>query len=121
MRFLYKNIIGAVIALAAIAFIFSLLYSSSPAASVLSLNDLVEKINRGDVQKITVEGNQLAIELAGGITATAQKEAEAGLTETLKNYGVEAAALQRVAIIVQDESGTRFWAGILIPALLPIL
>ena len=39
----------------------------------------------------------------------------------MKNYGVDTAALQKVSFAIQDESGFRFWAGILIPSLLPLI
>jgi len=104
-----------------IAFIFSLFYTEQKPAAVLSIDQLVSKINNGEVAKIVVSGNDLKIELKDGSRAISKKEAEAGLSETLKNYGVEPAALQKVNLEIKEESGFRFWMSVLIPSLLPLL
>lgn len=87
----------------------------------LSIDQLVNKINAGEVKKIVVSGNNLSIELKTGEEAIARKETEVGLSETLKNYGVDAITLQSVAFEVKEESGLRFWMGILLPTLLPLI
>ncbi len=121
MKLLYKNLFWAVASLVVLALLFSLVQETAPKVSQLSLDQLVAKVNAGGVDKITVRGNVLEIELEGGGQAIAKKEPEAGLSETLKNYGVAPEALQKVALSVEDESGFRFWVGILIPTLLPII
>ena len=121
MRTLSKNAFGAIMTLLLIAFIFSLFYTEQKPATVLSIDQLVSKINNGEVAKIVVSGNDLKIELKDGSRAISKKEAEAGLSETLKNYGVESAALQKVSLEVKEESGFRFWMSVLIPSLLPLL
>jgi len=121
MRTLSKNIFWAIMTLLLIAFIFSLFYTEQKPAAVLSIDQLVSKINNGEVAKIVVSGNDLKIELKDGSRAISKKEAEAGLSETLKNYGVESAALQKVSLEIKEESGFRFWMSVLIPSLLPLL
>jgi len=88
---------------------------------VLTLDQLVTQINKGEVKKILISGNNLSIELKTGEKAIARKETEAGLSETLKNYAVDPAALQGVAFEVKEESGLRFWMGILLPTILPLI
>ena len=117
----YTNIFWAVVILMSLALVFSFTLSQGPGALRLSMNDLVNRINAGEVEKITVNGNDLAVTLKSGEEATATKESESGLTETLKNYGVDSAALQGVALEIESESGLRFWLGILIPTLLPLI
>lgn len=85
------------------------------------MNQLASKINSGEVAKIAAQGQNLSIELKDGTKAVAQKETEAGLTDTLKNFGVNPTALQQVDITVQDQSGWEFWAGLLLPTLLPLI
>lgn len=118
---LYSNIFWAIVTLMALAVAFSVLLQPEDKAIDLSINELVTKINLGDVESIEVSGDQLSIVLKGGEKAMAQKEREAGLTETLQNFGVEPVALQKVAINIEEESGARFWLGILIPTLLPLI
>ncbi|MBI4993361.1 ATP-dependent zinc metalloprotease FtsH [Candidatus Wolfebacteria bacterium] len=121
MNNLSKNIFWGIATLLTVAFIFSLFYSMEKAPIVLSLDQLAKKINTNEVEKISVNGNDLEINLKSGEKAVSKKETEAGLSETLKNYGVDAAAFQKVSFEIKEESGGRFWMGILIPALLPLI
>ncbi len=121
MKLLSKNIFGAIITLLILAVIFSLVYQEQKEPIVLTIDQLVSKINSGDVAKIVVNGNDLNIELKDGEKAMSKKETEAGLIETLKNYSVDSKALQKVNFSIQEESGFRFWAGIILPAVLPLI
>ena len=121
MNNLSKNILWAVMTLLIIAFVFSLLYSGQKTPAVLTLDQLATKINSGEVSKIVVSGNDLKIELKDGSKALARKETESALSETLKNYGLQSAALQKVSLEVKEPSGLRFWLGILLPTFIPII
>ncbi len=121
MSNLVKNIAWAILTLLIISVVFSFFLEPKEAPEKLSLNQLVARINSGAVAKIDVNGDELNIELADGKPAESKKEAEAGLSETLRNLGAEPAALAGVEISVAEESGLRFWAGILIPTLLPLI
>ncbi|NCN52937.1 ATP-dependent metallopeptidase FtsH/Yme1/Tma family protein [Candidatus Wolfebacteria bacterium] len=118
---LYKNIFWATVALLVIALSFSLLFQTDKEPIELTISELANKINEEQVEKITVQGNNLLIDLKGDERAVAQKESELGLSETLNNYGVEGTALQSVTLEIQDESGFKFWMSILIPTLLPLI
>ncbi len=117
----YKNILWAIASLIIISLLFSFFLENKATPIELSLNDLANKINAGEVVKIQVNGEDLKINLKDGQEASSKKEAEAGLSETLKNLGVESEALQKVAFDIKEQSGWQFWAGLLIPTLLPIL
>ncbi len=121
MKFLYKNVFWAITILIALSFAFSLVEGLGTSSPALPLNEVAAKINDGSITAITVRENTLSITLKDGTAATAEKENEAGLTQTLANYGVENAALAKVKIAVEGQSGGRFWASVLIPTLLPII
>ncbi len=87
----------------------------------LSIAGLVAKINSGDVKSVVVSGDTINITLNDGSKAVSQKEAEIGLTETLKNYGVQPDALKNVDFSVEDPGGTKYWLGILMPILIPTI
>jgi cell division protease FtsH len=118
---LYKHILWATITLLTIAVVFSLFFPGGKEPAQLTISELVGKINQGEVEKITVRGDDLFVDLKTGDKAIAKKERETGLTQTFSNYGVEIKALRSVALEVKDESGFRFWAEILIPTLLPLI
>jgi cell division protease FtsH len=121
MSSLTKNIAWAIATFILVALIFSLFYTEQKQLPVLSLDELATRINKGEAAKITVSGGDLAIELKNGEKVTSKKEAEASLSETLRNYGVDPAALQKVGFEIKDESGFKFWASILVPSLLPLI
>ncbi|MDI6820580.1 MAG: ATP-dependent zinc metalloprotease FtsH [Patescibacteria group bacterium] len=122
MKNLGKNFFWAFIVLFSITLLFSFLFeSSSPDAQILTLDQVAEKINAGEVKNITVGGSDVKVLLQDGTNAISRKEAESSLTETLKNYGVDEKALQKVSYKIEDESGIKYWLGILIPSLLPII
>ncbi|MBI2604040.1 MAG: AAA family ATPase, partial [Candidatus Harrisonbacteria bacterium] len=104
-----------------IAVVFSLFAESGSKTAALSMNELVAKLNAGAVEKVVVSGQDIFVDLKDGTKAKARKETEAGLTETLNNFGLDQRALQGVAFEVREESGARFWLGVLIPTLLPII
>ncbi len=117
----YKNILWGVLTLFIVSFVFALFFQPGKAPVTLTMNELAGKINSSEVQSIIVQGNNLAIELKNGDKAIAKKETETGLTQTLANYRVDPKAFQAVPLKVEDESGLKFWMGILLPTLLPII
>jgi cell division protease FtsH len=70
----------------------------------ISLNELVEQINGGSIEKIEVNGNTLTIERRNGGTAIARKGQEQGLTQTLLDLGADPARLAEVEIPVSRPS-----------------
>ena len=86
------------------------------------MSQLADKINAGEVKKIAVRGEDIEVTLEDGTQATAKKEAETGLTQTLTNFGVDPLALQSVEDFnVQSQSGWQFWTVIGVQALLPLI
>ncbi|MBI4087722.1 MAG: ATP-dependent zinc metalloprotease FtsH [Candidatus Liptonbacteria bacterium] len=121
MSNLFKNIAWAILTLLVISLVFSLFLEPKKPPQNLSLNQLVQKINEGAVAQIKVNGEDLEIKLKDGSSGIAKKEAEAGFSETLKNLNVSPAELSKVEFSIQSQSGWQFWAGILIPTLLPLI
>jgi len=121
MKTLSKNIFFAVVSLVLITVLFTSFLQDGQKTKTLNLNELAEMINKGEVAKIVASGNKLEIDLKDGTKSEAKKETEVGLSETLKNLGVDASALRQVTLEIKDESGFRFWLGILLPTLLPLI
>ena len=122
MKTFSKNLFWAITTFILITVVFSLLFNlGTQKPPVLSINEVVKKINAGEIKSITVSGDSLKLVLQDESKAVSQKEEETSLTETFSNFGVESQALQSVELIVKEEGGVRFWLGILIPTLLPII
>jgi len=116
-----KNIAGAILFFVVLSLVFSLLLENRTRPAELSLSELAAKVNAHEVKEIKVSGETLHITLEGNVEAVAKKETESSLTESLRNFGVETEALKKVNVVVKDQSGWQFWAGILIPTLLPLI
>ncbi len=117
-----KSFLIGIITLFAFAFIFSLFSGSSGVSpKQITVGQLAQDVSAGTVKDLTVNGNDLKIDLTDGSTAISQKEAETGIVETLRNLGISSTSISKVNINVENESGAKYWAGVLIPTLLPLI
>jgi len=117
-----KNIIAPTLIIFLLLTGLMAIYNSpTKKAKDVSLSEIVTQIDEGKVEKITVEGEKLKVKLIDGTEEKSSKEAESSLVETLSNYGVDKANLQKVNIEIKQASGVVVWAGIILPFLLPIL
>jgi len=117
----FKNIL-TVLAVCLILSSLAILYQSpEQKPENTSLNALVAAINNDQIKKITVDNEQLSIELADGKKQKAIKETESSLTESLKNFGVDTDKLKKVEIDVKGQSSFGFWAGSVLPFLIPFI
>ena len=121
MKLLSRNLIIGFLILMLLAGAYSVFLESFKAVSSLSLSDLVKKINAGEVKSISVNGDELEVNLSDNSIFTAKKESESSLSETLSNYGVSKEALGKVAINIASPSGLVFWLSAILPFLLPFL
>ena len=120
-KFLTKNLITIVLISLAMAGFFALLASPFEKPEQVSLSVLVQQINDGKVSQIQVERNNLKITLRDETKQVSRKETESSLTESLVNYGVNPEKLGAIDVELKGESGIAFWAGAILPFLLPFL
>ena len=121
MNKLLKNVVTAILLFLLVASLFILYSGPAQAPANISLSDLVTQINNGQVKEIDVSSNDLTITTNDNKTEKSTKEAEAGLTDSLKNYGVDPSKLAAVNINIKGESGVSFWLNTVLPFLLPFL
>ena len=119
---LYKSIFRGAVILISVALIFSLFYQVPvQAPERVSISEVVTLIGENKVSSIEVSGDELNIQLKDETKLISQKESGVGITETLANLGVPPSQLATVQIEAKDESGARFWMGILIPTVVPLI
>ncbi|QQG42565.1 MAG: ATP-dependent zinc metalloprotease FtsH [Candidatus Giovannonibacteria bacterium] len=121
MQLLSKNIVGALLILMMLAFLYTSFAGMFREVREISLSELVAKINAGEVAKIVVRDSDLDVTLKDDSELRSKKENEAALSETFKNYGVSEEKLRQVSIDVQNPSGLLYWLGVLLPFILPFL
>ena len=79
----------------------------------IPLSQVVEDVNAGKVDSITIEGNDLQIIYNGGREVASRKEASVEVTENLLGLGAEPAELAEVDIEVTPSSPWGDWLAIL--------
>jgi len=121
MRNLLKNIIIIVLVFLIISGIFAIATNPFEQTDEIPLSTVVQEINNGNIKKITVTGNELAILFHDDREAMSHKEAESSLTESLTNYGVNPEQLATIELVTDEDSSIWTWLGPLMIYLLPLL
>ncbi len=119
MKGFAKNILITLLIIFGLVLAASLFYQTPAPAKQISLSELASDIENGQVKSIQVNGNSLNVAGTNGQSYVSQKEAESGIVETLKNYGVTPDELSRVSITVSSAAASNFWINIVLPILLP--
>lgn len=121
MKNLSKNFIWALVILMLLSAGYAYFAEQFREREEVSLSTLVTRINAGEVRDITVIDSELVIVLKNGSELRAEKEFEAGITETLRNYNISPEKLKEVNIEVKNRSGFQLTLGILLSVLSPLL
>jgi len=100
---------------------YSYLSNQSAQSEQIPLSELARDVQTGQVKSIIISGDKLEITLINDTKKISQKESEASLTETLRNYNVSPEALALIAVEVKNPSGWGFWLLNLLPIVLPVL
>lgn len=116
-----RHLMTVFLILMIIAAVYSLLTETSQKPEEISLSDLASEINSSNISKITVAGDNLAIELKNGDKKISKKETDTALTQTLTNYGVLPSKITEANMEIKEPSGVMFWLMNVLPFLLPIL
>ncbi len=116
-----NHFLGTILFLMLLVAAYSAFFENRKVVEDISLTQLAGFVSKGEVKTIVVAGSELSIELKDGSLKKTKKEAETGISETLKNYGVDPVVLSATDINVKDESGFMYWLVNLLPILLPVV
>jgi len=100
---------------------YSFIVDQHNAPEEIPLSQLVSDAKSGDIVSITVEGNDITAEYKNEETFVSMKEADASLSETFSNYGVNPDVLSTIDIHVEERSGIGYWLLNLAPIIIPVL
>jgi cell division protease FtsH len=120
-RDLWQNAMTMLLIFLALMTIYSFIAENTHEESVIPISEVASDIEHGDVSKIVVSGDTLAITYTkGDVVKQSKKEAGISLSETLGNYGVASEQLRAVEISVEREGGFLYWLVNLGPFIIPI-
>jgi len=118
---LFKNILIFVAVFIFIGSIFSLYNVSGDKVENIDLPKMIQAINNEQVQKIQVDGNLLTLTLTDGTKQRLTKESNETVGQILSDYGVDNAKKLKFGLEIKTESAFNYWAGSLLPIVIPIL
>ena len=119
MKVILKYILIVFVSLLVLAALISLF--ESPERSAIPLSELVNKINQGEVESVTLKEDLLEINLIGGELLETKKETSVSAFETLTNLGAEQEKLSAIRVEIKDASGFAVVLRTILPIVLPFL
>ena len=122
MKTIIKYILIVFVLLLVASALVAAFHSSPSASKEISITKLAEQINQGNVKDVTVNGEDLAINLKDNTKETAKKEVGTSISQTLFNLGVDKTKLGQVSFTVQSESGFSYYlVNVILPFGLPFV
>ncbi len=121
MNPLLKNILIFFGSLVILSLVLNAVNVQNDKVKAVSLGQLIEKINAGDVKIVDVNGDRLEVTLKDNTRLVSRKEPNVDWSTIAKNYGVAPEKLIAVAGTVKDNATSAFWINTVIPFVLPLL
>src|SRR3989339_418604 len=121
MKSLIKNFLYFFLMFLVVAALFSLYGNVGQKTERVGLEKFISQINAGEVESVSVEGDNMKITLKDGAVEEVKKEAGDTLSGLLSNFGVDQSKLTGVKIEIRQNEGLSFWLGAILPFLLPFL
>ncbi|MFA6424197.1 MAG: ATP-dependent zinc metalloprotease FtsH [Candidatus Magasanikbacteria bacterium] len=124
MKNFLKNFLAIFLVLLVVAGVLGLTKSGeSKKPDQINTVKMVEEINAGLVQSVTVQGDLLTVKLkdANAKLQEAKKETGESFGDIMKNYGVADAARNSIAVEIKDQTSWKFWMSNLLPAIIPLV
>ncbi len=117
----FTQLLIAIVIFAVLSGLYSLIIKLTSKTTEITISQVVQMVNAGEVKTITVSGNTLDIIAVDGTEKVSKKETETGITETLKNYGVTPEALAKTSLDIKSESGIGYWLLNILPIAIPMV
>lgn len=89
--------------------------------TTMDMGTFVTNVQDGKVKEVAVHGTKMDVTLTDGNKVQVEKESNESLSDVLKNFGVDQEKARALNITVEDGSGIGYWAGILVPNLIPVI
>ncbi len=122
MKQLLKNFFIVFVTLFAIAAVVSMINVSGTQPESASISKLVTEIKADQVSSVEVRGDTLLVKLKDEAAKPLEVKRELGTSfgELMTSYGVTSEELNKISVEIKEESGWRFWVGIIAPWIIPL-
>jgi cell division protease FtsH len=99
--------------LVVLASLYGIFVLRTDSHEMVDISKVVDLANKGQIESITVDQNELTVKLQNGSELSSNKEAEAGLIETLSLLGVTEDTLSKIEVRVAPRSAWDGWLTIM--------
>jgi cell division protease FtsH len=123
MKSFFKNFALGVFFLLAITGLFALfLQKPGTPPKPISLSQLIADINQSKIKGVAITDNELAITYNDKTQATAEKESDSSLSQTLVNLGADKTKLEKIDFETKQNTSVWSWlAPLLLSSILPLI
>ncbi|MDP4008908.1 MAG: ATP-dependent zinc metalloprotease FtsH [bacterium] len=121
MKPFIRQLLLVFLILFAVSAIFTAFSRTTEKTEEISLTQLAQDVREGTVREMVVTGNIVQIAYHDDREATAHKEIDAALSQSLLNYGLTPQEISQVAIQQKEETNTLAWVTTIMLILFPIL
>ena len=116
-----KNLIISIIVFVVLAAMLSAYSLTTEKPKEMQLGAIVDQINSEQVKSVIVRGDRIEVTLNDNTKEVATKEPGESFTTLLANYKVDPGKMSKASVDVKSESGFLYWAGNLLPFILPFI
>jgi cell division protease FtsH len=116
----WNNLSTALLIFLSLLLIYSLFFEDKEEIEQISLSRLASDISSGEVERVTVRGQDVEIIYNDGVEKETMVENWASITDTLVNYGLTSEEMRAVEIESKRQEGFSYWMMTLGPFLLPL-
>ncbi len=116
----WSRALYAILILVVLAFLYGVFVLRADSRDSVEISKVAELANKGQIDTITVDQNQLIIKLQNGSEITSNKEPEIGVVETLRMLGISQENLSNIKVTVAPRSAWDGWLTVL-GTLLPLI
>jgi cell division protease FtsH len=109
-----SGLIYITIAALLIAGFFMMSSGNGQSSKEVSLSSFIEKVESGNISKVTVSNNKINIELVDGSKNYAYKEPGSSVYDILEQAGVNIATISKLPIVIEDTESGKFWKDLLV-------
>ena len=120
-KYVIRNLVLFFLVLIGVGVVFSTLSLSGGKPKDIDLSTLASQIQAGEVKSIDIHGNDISATLNDGTKEKTVKESNGSLVSALRDFGVDAEKIQKLALAVKQPGGIGYWLSVLLPVILPFL
>lgn len=120
----FNNVSAIILLLLGLTLLSSFVGEKNNNIKEVTLSHIVAEIKKDNIKELVVRGENIEVYYRDGAlgSTVAKKEGySTPVSDTLVNLGVSGEEMQKVTLSVQDETGLKYWLGVLSPFLFPIL